>query len=314
MSQGRIDADEEYATNRSHPSFDGYWRDRALLGRVAGIEVPVLAMGGWKDEFFRSGSLALMEELAEKTWCIYGQWPHMSPVSYEDSPAEGRLPGGILLAWFDRWVLGDEDVPVPDQPTFASFEGPEGVGRGWRLLPGWSAEGRDATTWLLGVGGTLADDADEGTATIDQPAEPQDPGASCTFVSGVLETDRVLVGWPILRFDAILSASEAHFYAELLDIATDGTELLVNDGFLKASHRRSHAEPEPVLPGKRESYTIKIRANHWRFAAGHRVGLRLSGAPSTMLSPVPEPVVIELVTGPTAALRLPGFGAPDPDP
>jgi hypothetical protein len=313
MSQGRIDADDEYATNRSHPTFDGYWQDRALVGRVADIEVPVLAVGGWKDEYFRSGALALMEGLPQKTWCFYGQWPHMSPVSYEDPPKEGSLPGGVLLAWFDRWLRDDTSAPVPDNPTFVSFEGPERVGAGWRLLPGWSAEGRAATTWLLGADGALTEDAVEGTVTIHQPAEPLEPGAACTFVSGVLRTDRVLVGWPILRFDAILSAGDAHYYVELLDVAADGTEFLVTNGFLKASHRRSHRTPEPVPPRKRETYTVKLRADHWRFVAGHRVRLRLSGASSSMLSPVPQPVDIELFTGPTATLRLPGFSAPDPD-
>jgi hypothetical protein len=58
---------------------------------------------------------------------------------------------------------------------------------------------------------------------------------------------------------------------------------------------------------------VKVRANHWRFAIGHRLRIRLSGAPSALLVPLVEPVVIELLTGPGATLRLPGFAAPDPD-
>jgi hypothetical protein len=88
-----------------------------------------------------------MEELPDRSWCFYGQWPHMSPVSYDDPPAEGMLPGSLVLAWLDRWVRGDETAPIPDLPGFASFEGPEGVSAGWRLLSRWSDEGRDATTW-----------------------------------------------------------------------------------------------------------------------------------------------------------------------
>lgn len=316
MSGGRIDAEDEYATNRAHPTFDGYWQDRALVGRVADIQVPILAVGGWKDEFFRSGALTMIEGRPDKTWAFYGQWPHMSPVSYEEPPRPDMLPAGILLAWFDRWLGVDERAPVPDQPTFASFEGPEGVGVGWRLLPWfpWSDDERDATCWMLGADGALEEEGTEGTATIRQPAEPAEPGGACTFVSGVLAADRVLVGWPTLHFEAVLSAADAHFYAELLDVAPDGTETLVNDGFLKASHRSSHETPAPVRPGGRETYTMRIRANHWRFVTGHRVALRLSGGPSALLSPVSEPVTIEIGTGPSSTLRLPAFAAPDPAP
>ena len=313
LSNERFTADDEFAANRAHPTFDDYWQDRALQGRIADIAVPVLAIGGWPDEFFRSGALSLIEEGRERTWAFYGPWVHLPPASFDDPPADGALPAGVLLAWFDRWVREDEGAPVPARPTFASFEGPADGGAGWRLLPSWDPDGRDASTWTLGADGTLADDAPDGSLVLEQPREPADDGGSLAFTSAPLDDPRVLVGWPVLRVEATLSAPEAHFYAELVDVAPDGTETRVNDGFLKASHRASHVDPEPVVPGERTAFSIRIRANHWRFGAGHRVRVRLSGASSGTLTPVPEPVTVELHAGRGATLRLPGFAAPDPD-
>jgi predicted acyl esterase len=226
----------------------------------------------------------------------------------------------VLLAWFDRWVMEDEGAPVPPAPTFASFEGPgptepdpdegsgTGGGAGWRVLPAWDPDGRDPVTWTLGEELPV----DGNVARLQQPAEPDDDGASCTFTSAPLDEASVLIGWPMLTFDATMTAPEAHFYVELVDVAADGTEQVVNDGFLKASHRRSHEAPEPVEPGRRERYTIRIRAQHHRFAIGHRVRLRLSGASSQTLEPVKEPVDVTIHLD-RATLRLPGFAAADPD-
>jgi len=308
LSLERIDAEAEYDVNRAHPTFDGYWQDRALRGRIHDVEVPVLAIGGWQDEFFRSGALSLIEEGLEKTWAFYGPWPHLPPQSYDDPPAEGQLPGGVLLAWFDRWLREDEAAPVPERPVFCSFEGPLGSGAGWRRLDEWSPEGRDVATWRIGADEELSVEADAATLRLRQPGEPGDEAGSCLLASAPLDADRVLCGWPRLSFGAVLSASDAHFYVELLDVAPDGSTETVSVGYLKASHAASHVEPVPVRVGSEETFSIKLHAAHWRFATGQRMAVRLSGGPSELLTPVAAPVTVVLHLE-DATLSLPGFGA-----
>jgi len=234
------------------------------------------------------------------------------PVIYDDCtpcPPNNYLPGGVVLAWFDKWAMGLPDVPIPAKPTFVSFEGPSGVGAGWRELPGWDPDGRDVSTWTLGVNGTLGKTAGAGPVTFHEPSEPEATGGSIAFTSEPLATDRVLIGYPMVTFDATLSGSDANFYAELLDVAPDGTEARVNDGFLKASHRISHVTPEPVTPGSPTTYRIRIRPKHYHFVNGHRVRLRISGASSQTLVPVASPVDVTVLAGPDATLSLPGFSA-----
>ena len=86
-------------------------------------------------------------------------------------------------------------------------------------------------------------------------------------------------------------------------------ETIVNDGYLAATHRRSHAAPEPVVVGEFERFEIGIRAHHHRFVAGHRIRLRISGGPPAKLTAPPSPVTVTIETGPDAILVLPGIAA-----
>jgi predicted acyl esterase len=308
LSLGRISADAEYAMNRMHPTFDAYWEERSMHERVASIQVPILTIGAWEDPNFRSGTLADIEAGLDKTWAIYGQWPHRSPVALEancDSCVPDPLPSGVLLAWFDHWVKQIPDVPLPMKPVFVSQEGPRGVGQGFRELT-WNPERSTQPTYQLGSDSTLAlTAAASDTLTFHEPAAPNTSGGSVTFTSAPLSEDHVLAGHPALKLTATLSAADANFYVELLDVDTEGEETLVNDGFLKASHRNSDVAPEPVMPGVAIEYTIAIRPDHHRFVAGNSVRIRISGGDSMSLVQPAEPVDVTLQTGSASALHMP---------
>lgn len=310
MMTGRVvDKAAEYAIGREHPTFDAFWQDGALVGRAKNITVPVLSIGGWNDIYFRSGTLSLIEEALDRTWAIYCPFTHIYPVSLtENEPIAFQLPSGVLLAWFDHWVMELPNVPIPAEPNFVSYEGSWDTGRGYQELPGWNPAGADALTYQLGADGTLASNAPGGnTVQFHEPAEPTAAGGSVTFATAPLDTDRVLLGHSTLKMRATLSASDANFYVALIDAAPNGKETVVNDGFLKASHRLSHVTPTDVTPGVPVDYEIGIRADHFRFPAGHRVLLRISGGASNALVPVTTPVDVTISTGSASTLRLPGF-------
>jgi hypothetical protein len=288
-SEGVIDADAEFAANRAHDTFDDFWRDRAFVDVLDVISIPVLAIGGWADLYFRSGTLANIEALAVRTWTVYGPWNHYFPVAITEEPVviaehehapdmtdAPQLRPGILLAWFDRWIGVLDDAPIPPTPTFTSFEGPVGVGAGWVEVDDW-----DPTD----TGGVALELAAEGSTTLRQSGDERD---HVTFTTEPLARDEVLRGHPSLVFRAALDADDAHFHVELLDVAVDGTETLVNDGYLKASHRASHTEPTPVGIGEAIEYHVPIRAQHHRFVAGHRVRVRLGGGPPAKLTAPPR--------------------------
>ncbi len=309
MTAGVVVPETEYAAARPHPTYDAFWEDGALVDRAQNIKVPVLTVGGWNDQYFRSGTLSMIEGALDRTWAIYGPFGHFYPVSLTEEGTAGQLPSGVLLAWFDHWVMELPNVPIPSNPTFVSYECPAGTGKGFMDLPGgWNPAGSDHVTYQLGADGTLAPDAPGGgTVSFHEPAEPTDAGGSASFTTAPLDSDRVLLGHSTLMLRAALSATDANFYAELIDVAPDGTEVLVNDGFLKASHRSSHVTPSDVTPGEAVDYEIDVRADHYRFAAGHSLRLRISGGPSDTLVPMETPVDVAISTGEASTLRLPGF-------
>jgi len=141
-----------------------------------------------------------------------------------------------------------------------------------------------------------------------EPAEPEQTGGSASFTTAPLDVDRVLMGHVELHLRATLSAPDANFYLELIDLDAKDAETLVNDGFLKASHRDSDTDPQPVPVGTAIDYVIPIRADHYRFVAGHRVKLRLSGGKSMSLVPPSQPVDIAIQPGAASALYMaPGW-------
>ena len=320
-SGGVIDADAEFAANRAHPAFDAFWHDRSFVDCLDAVEIPVLAIGGWNDSYFRSGTLANIEALPGRTWAIYGPWAHFFPVALvedatwastderADALAETpQLPSGVLLAWFDHWLTGRAGLPIPSEPTFTSFEGPVGIGAGWCGLDGWDPAAPTGVAFRLGADGSLAVGTDAtGSVRFRQGDGPDKPVDTLTFTSAPLASDQVLLGHASLTFRATLDAADAHFYVELCEVDPDGKETWVNDGYLAASHRRSHTEPEPVSVGASHEYCVGVRAHHYRFRAGSRVRIRVGGGPASKLTPPPAPVTVTLETGPTAVLRLPGF-------
>jgi len=314
MSQGAISADEEFALYRAHPTYDAFWQERTIRGRYDRIQVPVLALGGWTDNFFRSGMLTNVEPLLERTWVFYGQWVHTIPVDLgtcDTQCAADPLPGGVLLAWFDRWVMALPNTPIPEKPTFLSFEGPAAGGKGWRELSSWLPAGPDALRYELGSDATLTSMASATQPmTFHEPGDTTESGVSLTFTTPALEADRVLVGPATLDLRVTLSGSDANFYVQLLDVDDKNTEALVNDGFLKASHRSSHTDPTAVSPGQALDYHIEVRPQHYRFRAGHRVRIRLwGGATDTLVQPSPVDITVE--TGARSKLSMPGFAAVD---
>ena len=90
-------------------------------------------------------------------------------------------------------------------------------------------------------------------ATFREAGAPDDSAAAITFTTEPLAADQVLLGPASLTFRATLDAAEAHFYVELIEVEPNDEEHLVNDGFLAASHRRSHTDPEPVPSARRSS-------------------------------------------------------------
>lgn len=298
-SFGRIDPSRLFAVQRRHPTRDAFWQQIAIDSVLDRIDVPVLAVAGWNDPLFRDGATRNFERLVARrgtadTYLISGPWTHGGVFAWPScrlvaaACAGGDLiPRGALLAWFDHWVAQRPEAPLPTA-TVTSYQGPKGIGAGWRerstVFPAAETE-----AFALTTAGQL-DPADPGAAgDRSWTADPADGLArrapTATFTTPALPaTD--LAGRPTLDLDLRSSRTDAFVVAELRWIRPDGSAKLISEAWLRASHRDSHASPEPLVPGQRTRLRFAFEPLDLRLPAGSRLSLRIGSGGATQVRPL----------------------------
>lgn len=307
FSGGRIQAAAELALWRSHPTWDSFWQQIAVSTKYARIQVPVLSTDGWEDTLLGPAGVGNYLGLKGRCWTIMGPWGHAPAYAFPGAqPVTDAVPSGALLAWWDHWLLGLAQAPLPTA-AFTTYEEPQTVGSGWQQLSDWPPSDVHTTRAALTSDGRLDKKAASDDVTLQEPALAQVPllaNGSLTFTSAPLGGDAVVAGSVLLHLHAILDEPDANFYVQLLDIAPDGTATLVKEGYLRASHRLSHEDPTPVAPGQATDFDIPVLADDWRFAGGDRMRIVVSGGDPTKLEPVPYPVTVTILTGRSASYAL----------
>jgi len=306
-SGGRIDPAFEWATWASHPTFDDYWKQIAVSTKYSQITLPILGTGGWDDVYFRAAMVTNYLGLKKNSWLIYGPWNHTDPFAWPGGSAPANpVPAGAALAWWDHWLMGLKGAPLPSS-HFTSYEDPVGSGTGWQELGDWPPPDVTNVSVALGTGGSLSrKTTGSGIATFAEPSSD-----SVSFTTAPLTGDAVLAGSVTMHLRAALSAPDANFYVQLLDVAPDGSTTLINDGYLLASHRLSQESPTPVPVGVTTDFTFGVWPDNWRFLVGHAIRLTVSGGDPSELEPPTDPVTVTLLVGAhasSAVLPLRGTG------
>lgn len=77
---------------------------------------------------------------------------------------------------------------------------------------------------------------------------------------------------------AASTAIDTDFTAKLVDIHPDGRAINLCGGIVRARHRNSLEEVEPLEPGRLEHYVIDLGDTAHVFEAEHRIGLEISSS------------------------------------
>lgn len=297
LSGGRVLAPSVYAEQNMHPTFDDYWKQIAITTKHTRITVPTLQVAGWNDTLLPGGGpgnyVGLKTLGNVPNYLIMGPWGHVG-----QSPEP--IGTGYLLAWFDHWLMGLAEAPLPSAPV-TSYEQPVGAGEGWQELPDWPPP--FGKTMRLGLADGALPEAEGESATASFTTHPEDtdrstrPDRTLTFDTAPVAEDFVLAGRLLVRLKAAINATDANLKVRMYDVAPDDAATLITDGELKASHRRSHEKPAPVTPGEVTAFPIELWPMHWRFRAGHRLRLQLSGGESTQYVPEPGRVTVTVSLG-----------------
>lgn len=189
------------------------------------------------------------------------------------------------IRWFDYTVAG-KDNGVGEEPQIKLFV--MGVNK-WRFAKSWPLPETKWKRLYLHGGGALREEpcAGEDTESFTQPAPYIDPKVYCLrYTTDAFEKDTEVIGNIGLHFDAALDIDDTNWMADVVDIAPDGTKLLLSSGALKAKFRaldeeksteqrpvHLRQEPSAVVPGEVNRYDIALTPTANVFQKGHKLEL-----------------------------------------
>lgn len=310
----------------AHQARDDYWRHGSVCEDWNAVQVPVLAIGGWADNYMNTVA-ALVEQMPDRAWGIVGPWVHQYPHTAVPGPRIDFV--GQARRWWDRWLKGIDNGADRDPryrvwmmesaPPDASAAFRPGVWVAEPALPG------PRVAWqsmALGAGGVLGGSGDP-LAVIDTPQDigleageffpmarnaemagdqQADDARSTTFDLAPLAAPLALLGGARLRVRLRSDAPRAHLVARLCDVAPDGSSVKIAHGILNLCHRDDMHAPADVPVGVPFDAVLVLDQCAYRLAAGHRLRLSLSTTYWPFVWPARDRVRLTVLSG---ALDLP---------
>jgi hypothetical protein len=316
-----------------HQARDAYWRHGSVCEDWAALGVPVLAVGGWADNYMNMPAQVL-EKAQGTAQAIMGPWVHQYPHTAVPAPQVGFLQ--VMLRWWDRWLKvlanGAEADPswrgyvLDSAPPDASAAARAGT---WLALPSWPPAGATEAVLALGPGGRLgaAASPDVTVATpqhlglaageffpmglnAEMPGDQRgDDALSVCFDAEPAVGAQLLLGRARLRLRLVADRPRALIAARLCDVAPDGASVRIAHGMLNLCHRDGADRPRLLVPGVAVEVEFALDQMAYRLAPGHHLRLALSTTYWPFVWPSPEAATLRLLSG---ALHLPlhdGTGA-----
>ena len=314
----------------NHQRRDEYWKHASVCEDFSAIEIPVYAIGGWADNYSNPVP-RLMTGLGSPRKGLIGPWGHQYMHQVVPGPGMGFMDEALL--WWDHWLKG-KDAGLMDEPAYRVWVQDsilpdvfhqERPGY-WANEPGWPPS--NAKEKVLFLNDRALDDTSrpDSCATVCSPQTagqctpflgssgaggPEDPrdqrtddAVAACFDGEVLNTPLSIVGAPCVNLDVAADQENAFVCVRLNEILASGESLQVSYGVLNLTHRESHENPQPLVPGQR--YTVRVQLNDigHTFAAGSRIRVAVSSAFWPVVWPSPKPVMLSIFGG-DSRLTLP---------
>ena len=277
------------------------------------IEVPALIIGGWRDgllrgapEMYRRARPAQGRRDAPLHRPVHTQGMRSAVRPAHRPPGRAR-PGALVFEFLQKHLRGSAPPERPrveyyvqgrDEYARAATWPPRrtrfervrlGAGR-WRSA---TAPGDAEYVTNPAAGFSMAFDR-FGTVAA-SPYVPTDQRLEgpqgLTFRTRGSSAPLPLAGPLALRLVPSSTATDTDWHAKLADVAPDGSESIITDGALRASHRaldrkrstrtrpyHTHTDPQPIEPGRFYDYDDRDLAHRVRARARHRLQLRLTSS------------------------------------
>lgn len=308
---------------------DSYYRHGSVCEDYDRIKCAVYAVGGWADGY-SNAVFRMMSNLSCPSKALIGPWAHQYPHFAKPGPAIGFLQE--CLRWWDYWLKG-ADTGIMDEPKLRCWmqeTAPpkpfheERAGR-WVAENEWPS-GNIEPRLLHFTRGGLADQPDSagemsicspqtaGRAAgawcsyatgIDQPRDQrEETGGSLNLDSEPLAEELEILGAPVVRLQLSCDRPQGLVAACLNEILPDGSIARISYGILNLTHRNSHSQPQPLVPGKIYRVSIQLNEIAHKFKAGSSIRLSLSSTCWPIVWPSPRTATLVL-TASDCNLALP---------
>jgi hypothetical protein len=272
---------------------DDYWRDKDISpAAVAEIDVPTFLVDGWRDSFVHANT-AYFERIDAPKRLLLGPWRHTRPQEGRETRIDFRPQ---VVEWFDRF-LKDEDNGALERPTVAYWTERRGGGTAdgvWRGSERWPPAASTPTTFALSADGLARDpgatdpvereyEADytvglDSTARYGPPQDTAGDDARSSCFETRLDRPFELTGPGEAELRIVPRTSDPFLAVRLVDVQPDGSTSLVTYGYLRASHRNGHGDPEPLVPGEPTAVRVPLKPTSHVFEEGHRLRVALSAS------------------------------------
>ncbi|MEB3288545.1 MAG: CocE/NonD family hydrolase, partial [Leptolyngbya sp.] len=290
---------------RNHPHPDAYWQ--ALQPDLAGVDLPMLHIGGWFDPYLR-GTLRLYRQMQAQSkspqhlWV--GPWGHLPwsrRVGARDfGPGADNPVDRLQLRWFNQFLKGRDEGFGQDSPV-RLFD----MGRNhWQDWPHWPQPVATphylTSTGLAGMrldDGRLSPDATDFAPGYDvivhDPWRPVPSlGGHSGFPSGSfdhaaldgrsdvltystppLTASLQVVGTPTTTLYLTTDAPSVDISAVLSEVSPDGRAFNLTQGY----GRFRLSAPDSTLPSP-QAVTLPLQATSFTLPPGHALRLSLAAA------------------------------------
>jgi predicted acyl esterase len=303
--------DQEYITNSVTHSADcqvfladhylddensTFWRVRDFVEQAKGSTVPTFITAGYIDTNTNigGGALELFNALEGDKRLWVGWWDHVRGADKVGNKLAMGREGFYdeVMRFYDHHVKGLPlaDAPTDKDPRIAAQDS-DGV---WRAETTWPAA--DAITVSAPLrAGTYVDDA-KNVGSNDANAGPGGSGSVGSKATGAgawtfsppLPYDAHLAGTPSATVDLAPLVPRTNVAVNVYDVAPDGKATMITRG--------------AALVDATGNKAVQLFPTDWRFAAGHRVGVLVSGANAEAYVHVPTQTTATVRGG---SVRLP---------
>lgn len=269
-----------------HPTDGPYWWERSPYKQLDKIKVPTYEGSFWSNHYMTEGNINCFSDPAlnvPKKMTMFTSHPFI------------KLPGPPewdpeILRWFDHWLKG-VDTGIMDEPPIKLLV--MGINK-FRYEKEWPIARTKWTKFYFRTFGDLADEPEKEEelppdTLVHTPPSVSNKVQSLIYSTPPLNEPVEITGSAILYLYASLDQEDANFIVHLYDVAPNGEKSLLEDGYLKASHRtidesrskpwrpyHNHRKPEPVKPGQIYQYVIPIRPISNVFLPRHRIEIEIT--------------------------------------